>query len=90
MLQSWKAADLLWKSLDGEFIVFNRTSGNTHLLNPVAAQALKALEQGPANAAQLSQRIASQVDLKSDGELAQHVEALLANLDQLGLIEPVS
>lgn len=49
---------------------------------------LKALEEKPANAIDLAQHLASQIQVDSDQELTAQVEKLLSNLDELGLIEP--
>jgi PqqD family protein of HPr-rel-A system len=87
---SWKTPTLLWKSWGEEVIVFNLASGNTHLLNPVAAQVLRALERKPANTFELSSQIAASANIDADEEFIQHVEQLVTNLDELGLVEPVS
>jgi PqqD family protein of HPr-rel-A system len=85
---SWKVPRLIWKSWGEEVLVFNLASGHTHFLNPVAAQALKILEQKPLSADELSQRLASLEGLASDEQLIEHVKKLLSKLDEMGLIEP--
>lgn len=90
MSRSWKTTTVYWKEWDDGTVVFNAQSGNTHLLSPTAARVLKALEQRPASAIDLAHQLASQVQVDSDQELTAQVEKLLANLDALGLIEPVS
>ena len=85
---SWKLPRLILKSWGEEVVVFNLASGHTHLLNPVAAQALKILEQKPLSADELSQRLASLDGLASDEQLIEHVKKLLSKLDEMGLIEP--
>lgn len=88
--RSWKATKLAWKSWDNDVVVFNFASGDTHLLNPVAAHALKILEQKPLNTNELSQQLASSDNLPTDEQLTAHVKDLLSKLDEMGLIEPVS
>src|SRR5262249_9723902 len=88
----WKAspeAQLLWRQWDGEYVVYNPASGDTHLLNPVAAAALQCLEQSPTSLAQLTEWVASELDLESEPELRQHLEKLLTQFEELGLIEVV-
>ena len=85
----WKTAKLHWQKWEGEYIVYNATSGNTHLLNATAAQALKMLERKPASVADISNQLTSSAGLNADEEVLQQVEALVANLDELGLVEPV-
>lgn len=82
--------DLLYRCWDDETIVFNPGSGNTHLLNVLAADALRLLERGPMDALELHQRLeslyeADSSNLPPEGTLA----ALLIDFEQLGLIEPV-
>lgn len=86
--RSWKTTKLAWKSWGDDVVVFNFSSGDTHLLNPVAAQALKILEQKPLNTHELSQQLASSDRLPTDEQLTAHVEDLLSKLDEMGLIEP--
>jgi PqqD family protein of HPr-rel-A system len=83
----WKTVKIYWKQWDDGTVVFNALSGSTHLLNPTAAIVLKALEEKPANATDLAQYLASKIQVDSDQELIAHVENLLSNLDELGLIE---
>jgi PqqD family protein of HPr-rel-A system len=84
----WKVPRLIWKSWDEEVVVFNLASGYTHFLNPVAAQALKILEQEPLSADELSQRLALSDGLASDKQLIELVKNLLSKFDEMGLIEP--
>lgn len=89
-VSSWTTPRLVWKSWGEEIIVFNTASGNTHLLSPVAAQALRKLEQNPATIFELSGELAGSASVDADEEFIQHVEKLITNLDELGLVEPVS
>ena len=85
----WKATELLWREWDGENIVFNVSSGNTHLLQPTAVDVLRLLEKETLSAEEISERLISMVGVSSDEEIVKNVETLLMNLDHLGLIEPV-
>lgn len=83
----WRVADFRWRCWDQDWVVYNIPSGSTHLLTAVAAEALRVLEQKPATALDLSQRLAAAASLKPDEELIDQVRKLLANLDDMGLIE---
>lgn len=89
-VKRWRAADLKWKSWEDGKLVFHTASGNTHVVNPLAASILRTLADQPTGPAEVSQRIAAEAQLENDDELLQSVEKLLANLDELGLIEPIS
>jgi PqqD family protein of HPr-rel-A system len=88
--KTWRASQLFWKSWEDGEIVFNVASGNTHLLTPLAAQVLHKLEKLPASSYELAEALAMNTGLKSDENLVMSVEELLANLDELGLIESIS
>ena len=86
----WKASELLWREWEGENVVFNLNSGNTHLLNPATVDVLRLLEKETLGAEEISARLISEVGVSSDEEeVVKNVETLLMNLDNLGLVEPV-
>jgi PqqD family protein of HPr-rel-A system len=70
--------ELCWKRWDDDLIVFNPASGRTHLLNPLAGEALRAIEESPADIESLTKRLAALV-----------AETNGLDFDELGLIEPV-
>ena len=82
-------APLKWREWDGEWVVFHPDSGDTHLLDPFAARVLKRLEDAPATADMLVQRLAESPAAAPANELPRMVEQLLRVLDDAGLIEPV-
>jgi PqqD family protein of HPr-rel-A system len=89
---AWKIGDpsgLCWKIWDGECVVFDGRSGETHLLNPLAVEVLQTLEQGPADGSHLTRLIASTLALEAEPDLARAVDEVLARFDELGLTEPV-
>ncbi len=81
--------DLHWCSWGDESIVYNDGSGDTHLLSPVDAEALKSLQQAPANIPELAERIASALNIEADDEFFFYLETLLTQLEKLGLIERI-
>jgi PqqD family protein of HPr-rel-A system len=81
--------NLLWRQWDDEYIVFDAVSGDTHLLNEVAAEVLRTLSQHPCNALQLTHQVASRLRLESITEFPQNIEKLLGHLEALGLIQPI-
>lgn len=71
-------------------VVYNRDSGSTHLLNPIAGEVLSHLTLGPASSATLATQLAMENNLEADAELAYNIDRLLNYLDSLGLIEPLT
>jgi PqqD family protein of HPr-rel-A system len=89
--QRWRFAadtELVWRSWgDDEHIVYYADSGDTHQLNAVAAEVIRALQQQPATAEQLAAHIASTFQIPSNEELTFHIGEILANLAGKGLVE---
>lgn len=78
---------LEWRTWNDESVVFNRASGDTHLLDSVAAQVLRRLESRPTSIEELCEHVESSSDV--DHDLSLHIETLVHKLDELGLIAPI-
>lgn len=77
------------RAWDGDYVVYNPLSGNTHLLDIVTGEVLKIIAAGPARASTLCGRVAEFLELPADdANLAHQVGEILDVLDDLGLIEP--
>ena len=80
---------LLWKSWDDgtECVVFHSGSGQTHLLDELAAWVVKLLQNQSLSAATISERIGTEFGPELEtSEIEQYVSALLPRLCQLGLV----
>jgi len=71
-------------------LVYHAPSGDTHLLNPLAAEALRSLAAAAASAAELTTHVAALFDLQADGGLLRQMEQCLIQFAELGLIEPAN
>jgi PqqD family protein of HPr-rel-A system len=78
---------LVFREWDGEAVLYNDLSGNTHLLDGGAIEVLQALRPGPAGAATLAARLAGLFEADAD-ELSAVIEDMLAGLAGLDLVEP--
>jgi PqqD family protein of HPr-rel-A system len=78
---------LVFREWDGEAVLYNDLSGNTHLLDGGAIEVLQALGPGPADAATLAARLAGRFEADAD-ELSAVIEDMLAGLAGLDLVEP--
>ncbi len=77
------------KSWGDESVVFNKSSGNTHLINPIAAKILALLQLQESSAVEISEQVAAEIQLEADEEILHRVEVVLKTLDSLGLVERV-
>ncbi len=78
---------LACREWDGEAVLYNDLSGNTHLLDGAALDLLFALRDEPADAAGLAGRLADRFDA-GDDDLVSLIDEMLAALAGLDLIEP--
>ncbi len=72
-----------------ECATFNPLSGHTHILDFIAGALIQALAQGPRDEADLLSVLAGALESPVDAPLIDQLRALLAQLDEQGLIEPV-
>lgn len=89
--ETWKIcgdADLAWRQWDGDYVVFDPASGNTHLLDIASGEVLMTLLDGPASAERIAARVADLLEVGQDEPLGAAVAGILESLDELGLIEP--
>ena len=87
----WRAVqghELLVRTWDGDRVVYHCGSGDTHLLNAFAFQALQLLGMASADQDELAQRMAAHFRIDRDQTLHTKMGALITDLDRLGLIEP--
>jgi PqqD family protein of HPr-rel-A system len=71
--------------LEGLTLLYHRRSGLTHILAPPAPQILAALAAGPADAAEIVERIGADFELEADDQAAA-IAARLAELEAAGLV----
>jgi PqqD family protein of HPr-rel-A system len=83
-----KGVSLVWQSWDeDEIIVFNRASGQTHLLDAFSAAVLQQIEKCPRTIFDLRRHFVTGFDLDED-VLSDRLDVVCQRFDQLGLAEP--
>jgi PqqD family protein of HPr-rel-A system len=82
-------ASLAWVDWGEEVAVYHRGSGDTHLLNPLAAELLRALEQRPRSEADLVSLLTELVSPEPESPPDEVVETILGELTRLNIIEPI-
>mgnify|MGYP002783608664 CR=1 FL=1 len=83
-------ADLRWRELGDDLLVFHPVSWDVHLLNAAAGMVLEACSRAPQSSPSMAQLLVDWLadDLRADADgLAR---SLLVDLSELGLIVPVS
>lgn len=82
--------DLLLEHWDTETAVFDRRTGETHMLSALPAELLETLETGAMDAVALARVMAQTHDLPNDAVLKTQIQASLEQLARLDLIAPLS
>ncbi|MGB9109157.1 MAG: HPr-rel-A system PqqD family peptide chaperone [Telluria sp.] len=88
MWQVVPGQSLAFREWDGEAVLYNDLSGNTHLLDGAAIEVLEALRSAPATAATLAAILADRIECDADDELPTLIDELLTGLAGLDLVEP--
>jgi PqqD family protein of HPr-rel-A system len=83
--EDWR---LEWRQWGRFHVVFNPASGDTHLLNSIPAYFLKSLETKAATLEELRILAADLLDRTPGEAISRDIEALVLELDELGLIAP--
>jgi len=78
---------LIWRDWADESVVFDRRSGQTLLLDLVAREALKSVENVPCNCVELCAMLAARLETEVDGELEKYIDQFFERLEMLGIID---
>ncbi|MCF6354818.1 MAG: HPr-rel-A system PqqD family peptide chaperone [Candidatus Polarisedimenticolaceae bacterium] len=78
---------LLWEEWETEYAIFNRSSGETHLINELPAQILRFLIEQPDHASGLAEKLANLCETGNNTSWQQQTSDIINNLASLGLIE---
>ena len=77
--------DLVRFDLDGGMVIFDRRSGYTHLLDPIAALVLSLIADDPLSTARLVDTAEDMVDFDEDVDLVACIDRSLLQLSALEL-----
>ena len=91
-LQAWqlrRGEPFLHRSWAGETVLFDPESGDTHLLDEASFGVFTCLDDGPLTLEELSQRVATYLDIPHDRQLLSYVSEVIGRLSDKGLVELV-
>lgn len=78
---------LSWRVWDGEVVVYNDVTGNTHHLGALASEVFEALLAGPAKPIELMHHVVQALNLESTAEVNEAVSNVIKEFYEFGLIE---
>jgi PqqD family protein of HPr-rel-A system len=81
---------LHWKMWDDECVVFNATTGQTHILDPVLALLIRQIDEGCNNTDELLNRTTKLLGVDLTEEIRETLGQMLHQLAEFSLIESVS
>ena len=90
--EKWELAEgcrLHWISWDDEYVVFDEGSGDTHLLDVLAAEVLKVLEQSPRYEQALTERVLARLGLDAVVDVERRIREAIQKFRDAGLVEQV-
>lgn len=79
--------ELIWRRWNDTYIVYQRTSGETHAFNETTAEILRCLQGGPSTLKDLVARIAASLDIDPTDLSSTDFQRLLNRLEHLGMAE---
>jgi PqqD family protein of HPr-rel-A system len=79
---------LLSRAWEGEMVVYNDHSGETHHLDALAGEVFESLREVPGSAYELTERIAASIGLEASKDLGDTVAEILHRFEVHGLAEP--
>jgi PqqD family protein of HPr-rel-A system len=77
---------LVWRAWDGEIVLLNEASGDTHRLDLFASGAFEALLEAPADAPTLARRLAEELGVPNDARIETAVNGALTKFADLNLL----
>ena len=80
---------ILWRHWEGDYVIFNSLSGETHILDIVSGKVLKRIMNGPSTTEDIRSEIGDFLEVRNDSELARAVDKILNGLEDTGLVEAV-
>ncbi len=86
----WKITpdfELLWHEWDNEYVVYHSGSGDTHLLNFLAAHLLQYLTSHTASMSEIIAHLISACQLDVDDDFQDSIENMMKEFSRLGLVE---
>ena len=78
---------LHFRCWDNEYVIYNKLSGDTHLLGQTAGMILLRLQENPTNLMTLAEYLALFLRVELDEKFLFHIEHILADLEMLALVE---
>ena len=78
---------LLWHHWEHDSTLFNRLTGETHLLGPLPVELLVMLQDGPRRLSELARLLGALCDHPVDEGWMRRVEGMLEELESLELVE---
>jgi PqqD family protein of HPr-rel-A system len=86
VLTAWRLRDpssLRWRRWEDGFVLFHAPSGDTHLLEHAAGEAILLLTRGPNDAAGLARELGAE----EGGDVARAIGDVLERFHELGVVE---
>ena len=81
-----ESGSLVWEEWESEYTVYDRATGETHLLSLLPAEIIRLLDQGPLSLEVLSREMASLCEVERTPEWDEQMRRVLQDLASLSLV----
>ena len=81
--------EILWRHWEGDYVIFNSLSGETHILDITSGKVLKRIMKGPSTTEDIRSDIGDFLEVRNNSTLARAVDKILSGLEDAGLVEAV-
>ncbi len=81
--------EIFWRHWEGDYVIFNSLSGETHILDIASGKVLRRIMNGPSTTEDIRSEIGDFLEVRNDSELACAVDKILNSLEDAGLVEAV-
>ena len=81
--------EILWRCWEGDYVIFNSLSGETHILDITGGKVLRRIMNRPSTTEDIRSEIGDFLEVRNNAELACAVDKILHSLEDAGLVEAV-
>jgi len=81
------ATDLVWESWNAEYSLFDRRTGETHIIGMLPGELLRLLEDGPRSTLELAHLLAELCEVEDTPQWSSRIGNMLTDLEALELVE---
>ena len=84
IIKSVKIRSIQW---DDDYVIYDQLSGDTHLLDSVSGELIRALSEGAMSRTELLKKLNELLDAPSEMDMENYLDDFIARFQKLGLLD---